>query len=523
MPVRTRARTPAPYEGRSPWQALVHSSQQLHAERELETLSTQMVREAAQLLQAERASVFVLDRARSELWSLTALDSDPLQFDARLGIAGASALTGQLLNVADAPRDPRFYPGIDVQMGYHTRTVLAVPLRTTAGEVLGVFEVLNKRAGTFSAADEELATAFAAHAALALETAQLVQGLRQQQERLLAENAQLRGEQEGRLSTQALLGTSPPIQQLVRLLERLRDTAVDVLITGESGTGKELVAKLLHSTSPRARQPWVALNCGALPENLVESELFGIERGVATGVDFRIGKFEAARGGTLFLDEVGDLSLAAQVKLLRALQERVIERVGGRHPIPVDVRVLAATHKDLAAEIAKGAFRDDLYYRLNVIHIQLPPLREIREDLPLLARYFLARAGQEFQKTPPQLAPEALDCLLTYAWPGNVRELANEMKRLVVLARSGEVTPADLSEAMRPGGGPGRRLPAAAGCSLKAIIADVEQRLIQEALQACGGNQRQAAKRLGLSRQGLRKKLQRYGLLTGPPSRAGAS
>ena len=176
---------------------------------------------------------------------------------------------------------------------------------------------------------------------------------------------------------------------MVRLVERIRDSLVNVLITGESGTGKELVAKAIHYTSPRARRPFVALNCAALPETLVESELFGIEKGVATGVNSRVGQFQKADGGTLFLDEIGDLSLTAQAKILRVLQERVVERVGGRTSIPVDVRLLAATNKDLEAEIAKGTFREDLYYRIKVIHIHMPPLREIREEIPLLANHFL--------------------------------------------------------------------------------------------------------------------------------------
>ena len=224
--------------------------------------------------------------------------------------------------------------------------------------------------------------------------------LRRNQDELTQQNAHLWREVENRYATHGIIGTGQRIQQIVRLVERIRDSVVNVLITGESGTGKELIAKALHYNSPRARKPFVALNCAALPETLLESELFGIEKGVATGVDSRLGQFQKADGGTLFLDEIGDLSLTAQAKILRVLQERVLERVGGRHSIPVDVRLLAATNKDLEAEIAKGNFREDLYYRIKVIHVHMPPLREIREEIPLLANHFLKEYCRETARVP---------------------------------------------------------------------------------------------------------------------------
>ena len=234
--------------------------------------------------------------------------------------------------------------------------MLSVAVRNQYGEIIGAFEALNKRSGVFSARDEESLTALASHAAVAIETAQLIGELRRNQDELTQQNAHLWREVESRYATHGIIGTGQRIQQIVRLVERIRDSAVNVLITGESGTGKELAAKALHYNSPRARKPFVALNCAALPETLLESELFGIEKGVATGVNSRVGQFQKADGGTLFLDEIGDLSLTAQAKILRVLQERVLERVGGRNAIPVDVRLLAATNKDLEAEIAKGSF-----------------------------------------------------------------------------------------------------------------------------------------------------------------------
>jgi Nif-specific regulatory protein len=493
--------------------ALLNICQQMSAERDLSALLDLIAREATRLMEADRASIFLLDREKRELWSKVALGSDEiLRFDARLGIAGTVALTGQTINVTDAQADQRFYPQIDSRTGYHTRNLLAVPLRNHTGESIGVFEVLNKRQGAFAEADIEILQALASHAAIAIENAQLIGELHRHRDQLLAESAQLRKEVGSRFSTQYLIGASPQMQQVVRLIEQIGDSAVNVLITGESGTGKEQVAKAIHYRSPRAARPLVALNCAALPENLVESELFGIERGVATGVEQRIGKFEAASGGTLFLDEIGDLSLVAQAKILRALQERVIERVGGRKPIAVDARILAATNKNLEAEIKKGNFRADLYYRLKVIHIRMPSLREVRQDIPLLANYFLDRHCREMNKNPMRLSPEAVRCLSDYSWPGNVRELENEMKRLSVSVRCAEVAVEDLSEAIRSCGDKSAVAGSKSTRSLSEAVTGLERHLILEALQLCGQNQQQAAKVLGLSRQGLIKKMKRYGI-----------
>ncbi|MFQ5542679.1 MAG: sigma 54-interacting transcriptional regulator, partial [Candidatus Binatia bacterium] len=385
-----------------------------------------------------------------------------------------------------------------------------------AGEIIGTFEVLNKKGGAFSSEDEQILKALAAQVSIAIETAQMVKGLKSHRDQLLEENTQLWKEVEGKFVTQNILGTSEKIQAVLRLIQQISGSSVNVLITGESGTGKELVAKTVHYSSPRARRTFVALNCAALPESLVESELFGIEKGVATGVERRVGKFEEADGGTLFLDEIGDLSLTAQAKLLRVLQERVIEHVGGRKELPVDVRILSATNKDIEEEIERGNFRGDLFYRLKVIHIQLPPLREIPEDIPLLTNYCLANSCRELKKDPMNLTPQALSALVNYPWPGNVRELENEMKRLVVSVREDTITEEDLSKAIR-GSGDGR-LPSESRSehSLKDTVSELEKRMILEALQRNRQNQQQAAKALGLSRQGLIKKIKRYGINPDP-------
>ncbi len=488
-------------------------SQRMNSQRDLSALLDLIAREATSLLSCERASIFLLDRERNELSSKVALGSDEiLRFDARRGIAGNTALTGNTINVRDAYSDPRFYTAIDDKTGYRTRNVLAVAVRNQHAEIIGAFEVLNKRSGAFSARDEESLSALASHAAIAVETAQLIGELRRNQDELTQQNAHLWREVENRYAAHGIIGTGQRMQQIVRLVERIRDSVVNVLITGESGTGKELAAKALHYNSPRVRKPFVALNCAALPETLLESELFGIEKGVATGVNSRVGQFQKADGGTLFLDEIGDLSLTAQAKILRVLEERVVERVGGRNSISVDVRILAATNKDLETEIAKGNFREDLYYRIKVIHVHMPPLREMREEIPLLANHFLREYCRETARGAMELAPEVMRKLVSAPWPGNVRQLRNEIMRLAACSRLNVIQEEDLWEGIPSPGRDQAPVQPVKLQSLKSAVAEMEQRMIAEALQATRSNQQQAARLLGLSRQGLINKMKRYAI-----------
>ena len=498
--------------------AILAICQKMNSERDLGALLDLIARESTNLLDCDRASIFLLDRERNELWSKVALGSEEiLRFDARMGIAGTAALTGNTINVRDAYSDPRFYHAIDGQTGYRTRNLLAVAVRNQRGEIIGAFEVLNKRVGVFVPRDEDTLLALASHAAIAIETAQLIGELRRNQDELVQQNAHLWREVENKYSSHGIIGTGQKIQQVVRLVERIRDSMVNVLITGESGTGKEMVAKAIHYTSPRARRPFVALNCAALPETLVESELFGIEKGVATGVNSRVGQFQKADGGTLFLDEIGDLTLTAQAKILRVLQERMVEPVGGRGAKPVDVRLLAATNKDLEAEIAKGTFREDLYYRIKVIHVHMPPLRDVREEIPLLANHFLKEYGRESGRAGMEFAPGVLRKLVNAPWPGNVRQLRNEVMRMAACGRGNVIGEEDLFEGL-PAGVREEPVPAAAAAapvklqSLKKAVEDLELKMIQQALQETRNNQQQAARLLGLSRQGLINKMKRYSL-----------
>ena len=318
------------------------------------------------------------------------------------------------------------------------------------------------------------------------------------------------------------IGASEASERIREIIARVAPSAATVLVTGESGTGKEVVASEIHRQSGREGR-FVAVNCGAIPDDLLESELFGHEKGAFTGAtSARAGRFEQADGGTLFLDEIGDMPAAMQVKLLRVLQERVVERVGGVKSVPVDVRVIAATHRDLAEAIRDGRFREDLYYRLNVVEIELPPLRERRSDVaPLLEE--MVRRVQRRHDTDVRFSPEALELLVAHDWPGNVRELANLVERLMVLKPHGHILPVDLPveiSGLEPAAEPEPAATAAPvtvelpeeGVDLKAHIAEVERRFIADALAQCDGVVAQAAKRLGMQRTTLVEKIKRYGL-----------
>ncbi|HEX8692169.1 MAG TPA: sigma-54 dependent transcriptional regulator [Longimicrobium sp.] len=333
-----------------------------------------------------------------------------------------------------------------------------------------------------------------------------------QQQGLLAENARLRGEVESR---HQIVGRSFALRQVLDRVEKVAPTDARVLITGENGTGKELVARAVHRLSPRAEGPFVEVNCAAIPSELIESELFGHMKGSFTGaVDDRAGKFELADGGTLFLDEIGDMSLAAQAKVLRALQEGIITRVGGAKPIRVDVRVLAATNKDLEEEIKQGRFREDLFYRLNVIPLHVPPLRERREDIPMLVQHFSSTVAKEAALKPRQFTQEAVDRLQRMDWPGNVRELRNTVERLLILSSGGVVTADDVELLvgghMKGGGLSGDLL----GCRTFAEFKEAAERaFIIQKLRENDWNVSETARLLDMPRSNLYKKIERYELV----------
>jgi len=340
-----------------------------------------------------------------------------------------------------------------------------------------------------------------------------------EQRRLKSENAYLRSELERRYSFQGIVGRSRPMRDLFQLLETVSATGSTILVTGETGTGKELVARAIHHNSPRRGSQFVAINCSAIPETLLEAELFGHVRGAFTGaVGNRVGRFEQAHKGTLFLDEIGTMGAPLQMKLLRTLQEREVERVGDSRPIKVDVRVIAATNSDLTKLVSEGRFREDLFYRLNVIPVRLPPLRDRREDIPLLVQHFLDRFCRELKPVRPSMtvSQQAMRRLMAYGWPGNVRQLENALERGVALgAGRTQIELSDLPpDVLEPGDqpAPGPLVLPEGGIDFAEYVGSVERDLIHQSLERTGGNKGRAAQLLNLKRTTLVEKLKRMQL-----------
>jgi transcriptional regulator with GAF, ATPase, and Fis domain len=373
-------------------------------------------------------------------------------------------------------------------------------------EVFGVLAMFARR--TLSQTEFDCLGLFAAQAAVAIKNARLLEEVSQLSTRLAAENTYLKDELRAEQPS-GIVGESVAIRRVLADIESVAPTQSTVLLLGETGTGKELLASALHDLSPRRGCAFVKVNCAAISPSLIESELFGHEKGAFTGaLQRRVGRFELAQGGTLFLDEIGELPLDAQAKLLRVVQEREIERIGGTKTIPVDVRIICATNRNLEAEVLEKRFRADLFYRLKVFPIHAPPLRERRDDVPLLVNVFVRTLGKQLGHVPTGVDETALALLCSYNWPGNIRELHNVLERAVILARGRLIRPEDL---------PDLNVPSDAGDSpaegaLKARVDSFEMSLIEDALRNSGGNQSEAARLLHVSRATLSYKMKAYGL-----------
>jgi transcriptional regulator with GAF, ATPase, and Fis domain len=363
---------------------------------------------------------------------------------------------------------------------------------------VGGKEERGAKSGSFAEDDLRFISSLASIGAAAIDNTRRFHRLDLMRETLEDENRSLKQRMLRDYSARLMIGDSPKMQRVIDLVARVADSQANVMIRGESGTGKEMVARLIHGNSPRKDGPFVAINCAALPETLLESELFGIERGVATGVEARPGKFELAKGGTVFLDEVGDIPLALQAKLLRVLQEREVEKLGGRRRIPIDVRILCATHRGLEDMIEHGDFRQDLYYRLKVVEISLPPLRDRKEDIPKLVRFFLDKYGKREGLVDVRITQEALQKLMRYPFPGNVRELENLIEGAIALTTDPVIDPGDL---LLPEGAT-----ANAGGALPddfPSLEELEARYIARVLAQTRGNVSKAARILGIDRKTL--------------------
>jgi transcriptional regulator with GAF, ATPase, and Fis domain len=393
------------------------------------------------------------------------------------------------------------------------QSVLCVPL-IAANKVLGTIYLDSQhRSDQFDERRLQIMTAIAGIAALALSNVQYT-------EQLQKENQELRAEID---LEHNMVGSSKGIRQVFQLIRRVAPTDSTVLIEGESGTGKELVARAIHRNSPRAQRPFVAINCAAIPDALLESELFGHEKGAFTGATaLKKGKLEAAEGGTLFLDEISELATSLQAKLLRVLQEREFERVGGARPVKLDIRVVAATNKSLAEFVKTGAFRNDLYHRLNVVTLSVPALRERREDIPVLAEYFISKISRKCKMRPKSLSAEARAYLMNYHWPGNIRELENALEHAIVLGSTNAILPEDLPEAIVETESPAFEQKAQYHVAMK----DFKKQLVRQVLLEAKGSHVEAARALGMHPNSLLRLIRNLGLRSAleaslPPAAAG--
>ena len=462
----------------------------------MEDLLQAMAEAATELLTADRASIFLWDKANKTLVGRPALGlkDDELRIPDDTGIVGQVIQTGEPRRVDGGRDEDQIARAVDTQTGYHTKTLLCVPLRSPTGKLLGAFEVLNKRGGRFTEEDERGLLELASHAAVALESTK-------QLEELLTKHQQL---VEAAAEGVQLIGISPAIEAVRSTIGRIADTDLAILILGENGTGKEVVARSIHYLSRRRDQPFIAVNCAALTETLLESELFGHEKGAFTDAhQTRAGKFELASGGTLFLDEIGDMSPSGQAKLLRVLEEKTVVRVGGSTPIHTEVRIVAATNQDLARMVREKKFREDLYFRLNVVSLELPPLRERGEDILQLAEFFLGGFCRNMGRRMPDFSAVARKKLLVHAWPGNIRELRNLMERLAYLSSGDRIEGEDLAFIDT---GEDADNPENAGMLTEATRL-FQQRHILQMIERAQGNMSLAAKRLGLHRSNLYRKM----------------
>lgn len=489
----------------------------MSSETNMSALVDLLMREAPAIMNAERATIFLADPQSRELYSHVGvgLMHDQIRIPWETGIAGWVYTHGESLNIPDPYKDPRFNKGVDPITGYKTKNLLCVPMRAPDGVVVGAFQVLNKRAGVFTATDLEVLDILAAQAARAIAHAIEWDHLKQRATLLKKENVGLKQALQHKDPFEEIVGTSRAIQEVRSLIRKVAPTETSVLIQGESGTGKELAARAIHRLSLRAEEPLISLNCAAVPAELIETELFGHKKGAFTGsVGDHKGVFRTAHRGTLFLDEIEATSPAMQVKLLRAIQVGEIKPVGESRSQMVDARLIAATNRDLSELIRKGMFREDLYYRINVFPITIPPLRDRLDDLQVLVRHFLDKFSEQTGKVIRKIDPAAMDLLMRYQWPGNIRELENEIERAHILSPDGgsisvgvlspRVTQSFCNVAAAES--------SSASTGLKEAVEALEKKMIEEALARTKNNKSVAARSLGLSRQGLINKIHKYGI-----------
>jgi Nif-specific regulatory protein len=462
---------------------------------DLNSLLTQILGSATRLCEGDASSLLLVNKKTNELYFEVALGiAGPAvkNFTVKIGegIAGWVALHDKSIIANDAENDKRHQKDIAKQVNYPSKTILAVPMRVK-DECIGVIEIINKKQGKpFTQEDIDWLEIFANQAGIAVVNARSI-------ERVQSEIQLLQNQLNSGQGYHALIAKSPAILEKLEIVERVAKTDSSVLILGESGVGKELFAEQIHLKSPRNKRPFVRVNCAALPEGLLESELFGHVKGAFTNaISSRQGRFELADGGTIFLDEIGDLPLALQAKLLRVLQEKKFEKVGSDTTVTVDVRVLAATNKDIEKQVEEGQFRKDLYYRLNVLPLFIPPLRQRTEDIPALADFFLKKFMGETKKQFEGFSEDAMETMLSYSWPGNIRELENCIERACVIGKGKQIVGEDLllkNSSIQA-------IQEASDRNLRNALNVFKGRFIKKVLEENHWNQTEAAKALDIQR-----------------------
>ncbi|MGB7326834.1 MAG: sigma-54-dependent Fis family transcriptional regulator, partial [Rubripirellula sp.] len=485
-------------------EAILEMTVHWNQSRQTDELLEQIAQASTRLLGAERATIFLPDSSGSLLVGKPALgvESGEIRIPLTVGVVGQVMQSGQPARVDEdvSAEQKQIHRDVDQALGFQTRTLLCVPMVNGAGKTIGAFELINRHEGSFTDEDETALCELAAHAAVAIDNTQHVESLVISKRTVATEAA-------GQIN---MIGTCPAIVKLKSTIERVANTDLVVLITGENGTGKEVVAQMIHYLSDRRDEVLVAVNCAAISESLLESELFGHEKGAFTDAhQAREGKFELASKGTLFLDEIGDMSLDGQSKLLRVLEERKVVRVGGSTPIPTEARVVAATNQKLAELITARKFRQDLYFRLNVVPIELPPLRERGDDILELASFFLSQFCTKARRETPTMTAAAKKRLLAHSWPGNIRELRNMMERLAYLTDGQKIDAADLAFVNSP-------VAADSAIPLDLPLTDATRHFqidyIERHIKRAGGNMTDAAEQMGLHRSNLYRKMKQLGM-----------
>lgn len=484
---------------------------------DFQTIAEQILKILSDQLDMRRGTVVLYDpvSGQSRIEAAYGLTPEEIQrgkYRIGEGVTGKVLETGEPMIVPDIEKEPLFLNRTKARIDRKNISFLCVPIKVK-GETLGVLSVdrlFSAKVGLEE--DVRLLTIVASLIGQHLKIHLMIQ---KEKERLVEQNQALQRELKGKYKLENVVGSSKTMMEVYRCVERVAPSRATVMLRGESGTGKELIARAIHYASPRADKPFIKVSCAALPETLLESELFGHEKGSFTGaIETVKGRFELAHGGTLFLDEIGDISLSTQVKLLRVLQEKKFERIGGTKTLSVDVRIIAATNRNLEEAMAQGKFREDLYYRLNVVPIFLPPLRERREDIPLLLEHFLEKYNLE-NDTHFRFAPETISRLVEYPWPGNVRELENTVERMAVMAKgeilSIEDIPSPLTVLRKNAfsEGPGSSTEELSAFASGTLMELEKQRII-EAMERCGWVQARACKLLGITPRQLGYRLQKY-------------